>query len=79
MWQDYILSSSNVMFAIMLLPQLKRTIKNNESMSIVTCGLTFVGLCIVNITMVTLELWLAALPICTIIWGLLFYYSWRNR
>lgn len=79
MWQDFVLTGINLLFGFMLLPQLKDVIKNKHYLNLYTCGFTFTGLCICNVTMVTLELWLSAIPICTIIWGLLLYHSWRNK
>jgi len=78
-WQDLVITSVNILFGVMLLPQLKDTIKKGHYMNLYSCGFTFIGLCICNITFATLELWLSAIPICTVMWGLLLYYSWRNK
>jgi len=79
MWQDFILTGTNLIFGVLLIPQLKDVITKNQSMNLWSCGFTFLGLCIVSITMTSLELWLAAIPICTIVWGLLWYFSWKNK
>ena len=79
MWQDFVITATNLLFGFMLIPQLRDTIRYKKPMNLWSCGFTFFGLCIVNITMATLELWLSAIPICTIMWGLLFYFSWRNK
>ena len=63
----------------MLIPQLINVIKHKQSMSLVSCGFTFFGLCVMNITMATIGLWLSAIPICTAMWGLLLWFSWRNK
>lgn len=79
MWQDIVLMIMNLLFGLMLLPQLIDIVTHGKHMNLWTCGFTFIGLCVVNITMATLELWLSAMPICTIIWGLLLYFSWKNK
>lgn len=79
MWQDFVLTGANLIFGFLLIPQLKDVITDKQSLNLWSCGFTFFGLCIVNVTMVTLKLWLAAIPICTVIWGLLWFYSWRNK
>lgn len=79
MWQDYLLTTINVLFGFMLIPQLRDVVVHKHPMNLWTCGFTFIALCLVNVTMLTLELWLSALPICTIMWFLLFYFSWRNK
>jgi len=78
-WQDYVITSGNIIFALNLLPQLKNVIKDNHYLNLWTCSLTFLTLCVMNITMATLGLWLSALPICTIVWGLLLIFSYRNK
>ena len=79
MWQDFILTGTNLIFGFLLIPQLRDVITKKQSMNLWSCGFTFLGLCVVNITMATLQLWLAAIPICTIAWGLLWFYSWKNK
>lgn len=79
LWQDPVLTVINLMFGFMLIPQFIDVIKHKHSLNLWTCGFTFIGLSIVNVIMATLELWLSAIPICTVMWGLLFYYSWRNK
>ena len=79
MWQDFVITATNLLFGFMLIPQLRDTIKNKQSMNLWSCGFTFLGLCIVNITMATLGLWYSAIPICTVMWGLLLWFSWRNK
>ena len=79
MWQDFILTITNLLFGFLLIPQLKDVIINKQSLNLWSCGLTFLTLCVVNIVMVTLELWLASLPICTSMWGLLYFYSRKNK
>jgi len=78
-WQDFVITATNLLFGFMLIPQLKDVITQKHYLNIWSCGFTFIGLCIVNITMATLGLWLSALPICTIMWGLLLIYSWNNK
>ena len=78
-WQDFVITGTNVLFGFMLIPQLKDVIINKHYLNLYSCGFTFFGLCIINVTMATLQLWLSAIPICTIMWGLLLYYSWRNK
>jgi len=78
-WQDFVITSTNLLFGFMLIPQLKDVLKNKHYLNLYSCFFTFLGLLIVNITMVTLELWLSAIPICTIMWGLLLIYSWKNK
>ena len=77
-WQDIVITATNLLFGFMLIPQLKNVIIDKHYLNLWSCGLTFIGLMIVNITMVTLELWLSAIPICTIMWLLLFIFSWKN-
>ena len=78
-WQDFIITGTNLLFGFMLIPQLKDVIINKHYLNLWSCGFTFIGLCIVNVVMATLELWLSAIPICTVMWGLLLYFSWRNK
>lgn len=79
MWQDIVLMVMNLLFGVMLFPQLIDIIAHGKYMNLWTCLFVFLGLGIVNITMATLELWLSAMPICTIMWGLLLYFSWKNK
>jgi len=79
MWQDYVLTCANLIFGFLLIPQLKDVVYNKHYLNLWSCGFTFFALCIVNITMLTLRLWLASIPICTTVWGLLWFYSWRNK
>lgn len=79
MWQDFVITATNLLFGLMLIPQLRDVIIYKQSMNVWSCGFTFLGLCIVNVTMVTLELWLSAIPLCTVMWGLLLWFSWRNK
>ena len=79
MWQDTFITATNIIFALNLLPQLRDVIRTKKPMNLWTCSLTFILLCGVNVTMATLGLWLSALPQCTIVWGLLLYFSWKYR
>ena len=78
-WQDPVITIINLMFGFMLIPQLKSVIKDGHYLNLYSCLFTFIGLAIMNILMATLELWLSALPICTVMWGLLLYFSLRNK
>lgn len=79
MWQDFILTGINASFGLLLLPQLKDVISHKHTLNLWTCGFTFFGLCITNVIMLTLKLWLATIPTGTIVWGLLWFYSWKNK
>ncbi len=79
MWQDFVLTGTNLLFGFMLIPQLKDVIFNKHYLNIYSCTATFIGLCICNITLASLGLWLSAMPICTVMWGLLLYFSWKNK
>jgi len=76
---DSILVTVNILFGFMLIPQLKDVIVKKHYLNLYTCSFTFIGLCICNITMASLELWLSAMPICTILWLIILYFSWRNK
>ena len=78
-WQDFVITGTNLLFGFMLIPQLKDVIINKHYLNLYSCGFTFIGLCICNVTMLSLGLWLSAIPICTIMWLLLLIYSYKNK
>ena len=63
---DTSLVSVNILFGFILIPQLKDVIIKKHYLNLWSCGLTFVGLCVCNITMASLGLWLSAIPFFTI-------------
>jgi len=76
---DMILVCTNIMFGLMLIPQLKDVLIEKHYLNLYTCSFTFLGLVLCNLTMVSLELWLSAIPLCTILWGVILYFSWKNK
>ena len=78
-WQDFVLTGTNILFGFMLIPQIKDIITNKHYLNLYTCTFTFIGLCICNITMASLGLWLSATPICTTAWGIILIYSYKNK
>jgi hypothetical protein len=77
-WQDIILCSGNIIFALLLIPMLidaRKGIKINIYTSTLTCAV----LIIFNLTYLSLGLWFAALPFTAIIWGSIAYYGVKNN
>ena len=59
-WQDIVLAVLGFLFSVMLIPQIKDSLKG-KSVNVVTSSLTALGLVIMGATFLTLELWLTAL------------------
>ena len=78
-WQDFVITGTNLLFGFMLIPQILDTYRSKNPLNLYSTGLTFLGLMIVNITMASLGLWLSAIPICTIAWLVLFILSYKYR
>ena len=78
MWQDIILFSGGIIFALLLVPMLIDA-RNGIPVNIYTSILTCLVLVIFNITYFSLGLWIAALPFTALVWFLIFYYSLKNK
>jgi len=79
-WQDFALTLINSSFGFAMLPELRDVIKGKKiNINVHTCLVTFLLLCGTNIIMATLEFWFSTIPFCTSIWGLLLYFSWKNK
>ena len=59
-WQDIVLAVLGFLFSVMLIPQIKDSLKG-KSVNVVTSSQTALGLVIMGATFLTLELWLTAL------------------
>ena len=78
MWQDFVLLSGNIIFAVLLIPMLIDA-RNGKEVNLYTSGLTCLVLVIFNATYLSLGLWFAALPFTALMWSLIFYYSLRGK
>ena len=78
MWQDAILFSGNIIFALLLIPMLLDA-RKGVKVNLYTSTLTCIVLIIFNVTYWSLGLVFAALPFTAIIWGLISYYSLGAR
>jgi predicted membrane protein len=77
-WQDVVITSGSVVFALALLPQL-RDCYHGACINFYSAFLTAFILGIFCITYASLGLWMAAIPITVVVWGLIGYFSWRNK
>ena len=77
---DIIIAVVSFTFGFILLPQLRDVWKGKTSLNLYTASLTTVGLIILTINFFAMEFWIsfAADFFNSVIWGLLFVFSYRN-
>jgi len=77
---DIIIAVVSFLFGFILLPQLKDVYKGKTILNLYTSSLTTVGLIILTINFYAMEFWVsfAADFFSSVIWGLLFIFSYRN-
>lgn len=75
---DTIVASGAVVFAVALLPQLWDAY-HGKPMNYTSATMTGVILLIYCAVYAAKGMWLAAIPITSIVWLLIAYFSWRNR
>jgi len=77
---DIIIAVVSFLFAFILLPQLRDVYRGKTSLNLYTASLTTVGLIILTANFFAMEFWIsfAADFFNSVIWGLLFVFSFRN-
>jgi len=78
---DIIIAVVSFLFAIVLIPQLKDVLKNKISLNLYAASLTTIGLIVLTINFYVMGFWISfAADFCnSLIWGLLFVFSVKNR
>lgn len=78
---DIIIAIVSFLFAIVLIPQLRDVLKNKISLNLYAASLTTIGLIVLTINFFVMGFWISfAADLCnSLIWGLLFIFSIRNR
>jgi len=81
MWQDLALSTTGVVFTIMLIPQMYDGIRGDAILNRWTCLVTGIGCIVVGIIDITLNLPISAAVSAStgLMWLILLYYSETNR
>jgi len=77
---DIIIATVSFAFAFVLLPQLREVLKGKISLNLYTSSLTTIGLIVLTINFFVMGFWVsfAADFFNSIVWGLLFIFSYRN-
>jgi len=77
---DIIIAVVSFLFGFILLPQLRDVWREKTSLNLYTASLTTIGLIILTVNFFTMEFWIsfAADFFNSVIWGLLFVFSYRN-
>jgi hypothetical protein len=77
---DIIIAIVSLMFGFILLPQLRDVIKGKVSLNLFTASLTTIGLVILTVNFFAMEFWISfsADLFSSIVWFLLFIYSYKN-
>jgi len=78
---DIIIAVVSFSFGFILLPQLKEVWQGKTSLNLFTASFTTVGLFILTINFMAMGFWISFLAdlFSTIIWLLLFVFSYRNK
>ena len=78
---DIIIAVVSFLFGFILIPQLRDVIKGKTSLNLFTAILTAVGLVVLTINFYMMGFWIsfAADFFNSIIWALLFYFSYKNN
>jgi uncharacterized protein with PQ loop repeat len=79
MWQDIIMSTVGIIFAVVLIPQAIDCYKKKCRMNVVSCSITTIGLVIIAVCMFTLDAYYTAVMniITACVWGACWYFSRR--
>jgi len=77
---DIVIAVVSFMFGFILLPQLRDVCRDNTILNLYTASLTTIGLLILTINFFMMGFWIsfAADFFSTIVWLLLFIFSYRN-
>ena len=77
---DIIIAVVSLLFAIILIPQLRDVIKKKTTLNLFTAVLTTVGLIILTVNFLIMEFWISFIAdlFNSIVWFLLFVFSYRN-
>jgi hypothetical protein len=77
---DIIIALVSFSFGFILLPQLKEVYKGKVILNLYTASFTTIGLFILTVNFFAMEFWISFLAdlFSTIVWGLLFYFSYKN-
>lgn len=78
MWQDIVITSGSIIFALVLLPQLIECYRGAR-VNVWTATLTGTILGVYCVVYASLGMWIAAIPITASVWLGIAYLSWRNR
>ena len=80
-WQDAVLLGLNLIFGLLLVPQIKELRDKKTAMNPISCTATLIALGILAATYATLNLWLAVVgdAIDVAAWGLLLGFSIKNK
>ena len=78
---DIIIAMVSLLFGIILLPQLKDVLKGNISLNLYTASLTTFGVGILTINFFIMGFWISFIAdfFSTIVWFLLFFFSYKNK
>jgi len=77
-WQDYVIAAGSIIFVLALLPQLIECYHGGK-INVISATLTASVLGVFCVVYASLGLWLAAVPFTAVVWGLIAWFSWRNR